>query len=155
MGKVVQDECLGHCGKNQRDSYYRIIESLRLRGRKNFQKGLKGNSDAKGKCSGQGRAWAPAQDHPNSAGFGEAASVISCSSSPWASPAVQSEQPRPVPSPCPGQEPSLPPRADPHPPTPPLPTALSLLARLPSPRLPLPKYLAPRKISVFTTERAA
>lgn len=59
MAKVVQDKCLSHCCKHQRDSYYRIMESLRLKGRKNFQKGLEANSHAKGKCNGQGRAWAP------------------------------------------------------------------------------------------------
>lgn len=54
MAKVVQDKCLSHCCKHQRDSYHRIMQSLQLKGSKNFQKGLEANSDAKEKCNEQG-----------------------------------------------------------------------------------------------------
>lgn len=160
MAKVVQDKCLGHCCKHQRDSYYRITESLQLKCRKKIQKGLEANSDAKGKCNGQGTAWAPgpssgwiaARDHPSGAGFGKAASATLCSSSCWAGRAVQFMQHRPALTQTSNNHwhPGLT-HTHPHHPCPLLPA--SWLAC--NPACLCCQNPAPRKMSVFTTERAA
>lgn len=53
MAKVVQDKCLGHCCKHQRDSYHRITESLQLKCRKKSKKGWKQTAMPRGNAMGR------------------------------------------------------------------------------------------------------